>query len=44
LVIEPHHADWAISLQIACAAKEHPRRLLGARELSEHPAVSVVYE
>jgi hypothetical protein len=42
LVIEPHHADWGICVRIACEAAEHPRRLLGAGELCEHPAVSVV--
>jgi hypothetical protein len=44
LVIEPHHPDWEISARIACVAGEHPRRLLGAGELREHRAVSVIDE
>jgi hypothetical protein len=44
LVIEPHHADWEISVRLACVAGEQPRRLLEAGELCEHPAVSVIDE
>jgi hypothetical protein len=44
VVIKPHHANCGISVRIACEEAEHPHRLLGAGELCENSAVSVIDE